>query len=106
MAGDDRGTSITKYVLTEQKNMGISLDILAADDHPVNQELVSLLVKKLGHQVELVSNGKEAFEALQRKAFALVLMGLSPEIRHQEHRDRRGRQTDHPRHRRWRGRRA
>ena len=74
VAGDDRGTSITKYVLTEQKNMGISLDILAADDHPVNQELISLLVKKLGHQVELVSNGKEAFEALQRKAFALVLM--------------------------------
>ena len=54
--------------------MGVSLNILAADDHPVNQELVSLLVKKLGHQVDLVSNGKEAFKALQHKAFALVLM--------------------------------
>jgi CheY-like chemotaxis protein len=74
IAGDDRGASITKHVLTEQNNIGVSLNILAADDHPVNQELVSLLVKKLGHQVELVSNGKEAFKALQHKAFALVLM--------------------------------
>jgi CheY-like chemotaxis protein len=61
-------------VITEENNTGVSLNILAADDHPVNQELVSLLVKKLGHQVELVSNGKEAFKALQDKAFALVLM--------------------------------
>ncbi|MDH3770085.1 MAG: response regulator, partial [Nitrospirota bacterium] len=74
ISGDDRGASITKHVLTEQNNLVVSLNILAADDHPVNQELVSLLVKKLGHQVELVSNGKEAFKALQQKAFALVLM--------------------------------
>ena len=74
ISGDDRGASITTQVLTEQTNQGVSLNILAADDHPVNQELVSLLVKKLGHQVDLVSNGKEAFKALQHKAFALVLM--------------------------------
>ena len=74
IAGDDRGPAITKHVATEQNNIVVSFNILAADDHSVNQELVSLLVKKLGHQVELVSNGKEAFKALQHKAFALVLM--------------------------------
>ncbi|UCH90536.1 MAG: response regulator, partial [Nitrospirota bacterium] len=74
ISGDDREASITSQVLTERNNLGASQNILAADDHPVNQELVSLLVKKLGHQVELVSNGKEALKALQRKNFALVLM--------------------------------
>jgi signal transduction histidine kinase/DNA-binding response OmpR family regulator len=74
ISGDDRGTSITKQLATEQNTMGVSQNILAADDHPVNQELVSLLVKKLGHHVELVSNGKEALKALQHKTFALVLM--------------------------------
>ncbi|MFA9562086.1 MAG: response regulator, partial [Nitrospirota bacterium] len=72
--GDDRGPFITKHVLSEQNNVGVSLNILVADDHIVNQQLVSLLVAKLGHQVELVSNGKEAYQALQHKAFALVLM--------------------------------
>ena len=72
--GDDRGPFITKHVLAEQNKVGVSLNILVADDHIVNQELTSLLVNKLGHQVFVVSNGKEAYQALQRKAFALVLM--------------------------------
>ena len=72
--GDDRGPFITKHVLSEQNNGDVSLDILVADDHLVNQELTSLLVNKLGHQVVVVSDGKEAYQAVQHKDFALVLM--------------------------------
>jgi signal transduction histidine kinase/CheY-like chemotaxis protein len=74
ISGDDRGPFITKHVVSEQSNGALSLKILVADDHIVNQELTSLLVKKLGHQVVVVSDGKEAYEALQHTAFALVLM--------------------------------
>ncbi|MFZ1747881.1 MAG: response regulator [Nitrospirales bacterium] len=48
--------------------------ILVADDHTVNQELASLLLHKLGHEVEVVSNGKAAIETLQKRPFALILM--------------------------------
>ncbi|MGP0594277.1 response regulator [Nitrospira sp. T9] len=48
--------------------------ILVADDHTVNQELASLLLHKLGHEVEMVSNGKTAIETLQKRPFALILM--------------------------------
>lgn len=48
--------------------------ILVADDHTVDQELASLLLHKLGHKVEVVSNGKAAIETLQKRPFALILM--------------------------------
>lgn len=48
--------------------------ILVADDHTVNQELAPLLLHKLGHKVEVVSNGKAAIETLQKRPFALILM--------------------------------
>ena len=74
ISGDDRGPFITKHRLSEQNNEGLSSKILIADDHTVNQELTSLLVNKLGHQVVVVSDGKEAYQALQNQTFALVLM--------------------------------
>ncbi|MCA9453089.1 MAG: response regulator [Nitrospira sp.] len=48
--------------------------ILVADDHTVNQELATLLLHKLGHEVEVVSNGRAAIATLQKRPFALILM--------------------------------
>ena len=36
--------------------------ILLAEDNPVNQKLADKLLTRAGHQVEVASNGKEAFE--------------------------------------------
>lgn len=48
--------------------------VLIAEDHPVNQQVVRSQVEKLGYQSEVVSNGREALLALNREAYALVLM--------------------------------
>jgi signal transduction histidine kinase/DNA-binding response OmpR family regulator len=48
--------------------------ILVAEDNPVNQKVIAAYLKKLGYQVRLTSNGKEAIEQLLREKFSLVLM--------------------------------
>ncbi len=48
--------------------------ILIAEDNPVNQRVASLQVERFGFQSDVVGNGEEALEALERLSYALVLM--------------------------------
>lgn len=47
---------------------------LVVDDIPVNQKLLIMYLKKMGLQVETACNGKEAFEMVKGKDFAVVFM--------------------------------
>ncbi len=51
-------------------------DILVAEDHPVNQQLIAALLKREGHKVTVVPNGERAVEAVQATAFDLILMDI------------------------------
>jgi signal transduction histidine kinase/ActR/RegA family two-component response regulator len=53
------------------------LRILVAEDHPVNRQLVGMLLDKLGHEAIFAVNGREAVERLQSSdGISLVLMDL------------------------------
>ena len=58
-----------------------SLNILLAEDNPVNQKLASRLLEKRGHHVTVVANGREAVERVQQESFDLILMDVQmPEM--------------------------
>jgi len=48
--------------------------ILLVEDAPINQELGRITLENLGCRVDAVWNGREALEAIERKAYDLVLM--------------------------------
>ncbi|MGI9486141.1 MAG: response regulator, partial [Geminicoccaceae bacterium] len=50
------------------------MNILLAEDNPVNQEIAVGLLESLDCAVAVVENGKEAVDAVTNKAFDLVLM--------------------------------
>jgi CheY-like chemotaxis protein len=57
------------------------LHILVAEDNVVNQRLIVRLLEKQGHTVMVAGNGKEAFDALRKETFDLVLMDIQmPEM--------------------------
>ncbi len=67
-------TLVTRHALIETRQQQSSARILVADDHVVNQQLASLLLQRLGHHVEVVCNGKDALDVLEKTPFDLVLM--------------------------------
>ena len=60
---------------------GRSLHILVAEDNNINQKLLSMLLAKTGHRVDMVGNGIEAVAAVMRVPYDLVLMDVQmPEM--------------------------
>ena len=48
--------------------------ILIAEDNLINRKVIERMVQKLGYRADLVSNGREALEALAQLPYGLVFM--------------------------------
>jgi PAS domain S-box-containing protein len=58
-----------------------TLQVLVAEDNQVNQLVATRILQKLGHQVTIVSNGRQAVSAVQNGNFDLVAMDVQmPEM--------------------------
>src|SRR5579862_4261413 len=69
---------ITRHTLAEARK---HLWVLLAEDNLVNRELASRTLRKRGHEVTAVENGKLAVEALEKQSFDVVLMDVQmPEM--------------------------
>ncbi len=72
---------VTRYSLQGDSPSIKSLQILLAEDNPINQKLAVRLLEKRGHRVTVVSSGKEALAALDRRSYDLALMDVQmPEM--------------------------
>ena len=59
----------------------IPLDILLAEDNPVNQKVVLRYLELMGYRADAVGNGLEAFHALRERNYHLVFMDVQmPEM--------------------------
>ena len=47
--------------------------VLVAEDNPINQALIAAQLDKLGYACDVVGNGKEALDALDRNDYALLI---------------------------------
>ena len=53
-----------------------SVRILVAEDNPVNQKYLSLMLARMGYQAKFCDNGQQALEAVVQAEFDLVLMDI------------------------------
>ena len=52
------------------------LQVLVAEDHPVNRQYMAALLENLGHEAHFTVNGQEAVQAARERHFDVVLMDL------------------------------
>jgi two-component system sensor histidine kinase/response regulator len=48
--------------------------ILVAEDNPVNQKVITLMLRNLGYACDVVADGAQAVAALRERSYAMVLM--------------------------------
>ncbi|MDQ2778665.1 MAG: ATP-binding protein [Pseudomonadota bacterium] len=53
-----------------------ALQVLVAEDHPVNRQYMAALLESMGHQAHFSANGQEALQAALGHRFDVVLMDL------------------------------
>jgi CheY-like chemotaxis protein len=53
-----------------------TLDVLVAEDHPVNRQYMAALLESMGHRAHFTTNGEEAVQAARERAFDVILMDL------------------------------
>ena len=74
----DAATLITRHSIAEERP---ELSILLAEDNPVNQAVAGMMLRKRGHHVEVVEDGRAAVDAVQRGDYDIVLMDIEmPEL--------------------------
>jgi CheY-like chemotaxis protein len=50
--------------------------VLLVEDHPINQKLATVLLQRMGFQVDLAKDGAEAVLAAESRAYDLILMDV------------------------------
>ncbi len=61
---------------SDDTRLARSLQVLVAEDHPVNRQYLAALLENLGHQAHFTTNGQEAVQAARARRFDVVLMDL------------------------------
>lgn len=78
---DDRSGIAGPSAGTGSDMAATSLRILVAEDNEVNQKVVTAILTRAGHRVDIVGNGIEAVSAVIRGSYDLVLMDVQmPEM--------------------------
>lgn len=86
----------SEHVVTGQFSR--SLSVLVAEDHVINQRVVRLALRKMGFHCTIVSNGREAVDAVATDDYDLVLMDCQMPVMDGYRATEKIRSTDKGRH--------
>jgi CheY-like chemotaxis protein len=64
---------VTRHTVRESRRQ---LRLLLAEGNPIHQQAAAALLRKRGHHVDIVGNGREAVDAVARERYDVVLMDL------------------------------
>jgi CheY-like chemotaxis protein len=68
-------------LLSEQFAERFPMNILIAEDNLINQKLITKVITKLGYQPQVVNNGNQVLEFIDREFFDIILMDVQmPEL--------------------------
>ncbi|HAD98629.1 MAG TPA: hypothetical protein DCG19_14555 [Cryomorphaceae bacterium] len=79
-------TEVKKEVVVPRKvyrptEIDPKLRILYAEDNPVNQKLLSMMMKTMGLDIDIAANGREAWEKARENHYHIILMDVQmPEM--------------------------
>jgi PAS domain S-box-containing protein len=68
--------AVTRPQTGEPAPPALPLRILVAEDNPVNQRVMTLVLERLGYTATMVGDGEEAVEAVREGDFDVVLMDI------------------------------
>jgi CheY-like chemotaxis protein len=77
-AGSAAALQTPRQMQTSQDAAGTAkpLRILVAEDHPVNQQIIRLMLERAGHRCDIAVNGIEAVAAVAAAPYDLLLMDV------------------------------
>ena len=73
-AGDDVREGVVRLQDYARRSAAKKLRVLAADDNPVNREVISKILERAGHTVTMVNDGEQALDALESERYDIVLL--------------------------------
>jgi CheY-like chemotaxis protein len=76
-----RGERIRKHEFDKALGQRLPLRVLVAEDVPVNQQMMRVMLARMGYVADFADNGREALRALERRPYDLIFMDMQmPEM--------------------------
>ncbi|MBD2178924.1 response regulator [Pseudanabaena sp. FACHB-1998] len=72
----DRSVEASLHLVNESSPESLPIKILLAEDNLVNQKVALRVLKHLGYQADVVTNGLEVIQAIASKTYDLILMDI------------------------------
>ena len=73
---DKTSILVTKEIKTEEIKEFDDIHVLVAEDNPINQKLIKIVLENFGLKVSMASNGEEAYELRKKENYDMIFMDI------------------------------
>lgn len=73
---DEEFAPVTHEIKTEETKTFDDIHVLVAEDNPINQKLIKIVLENFGLKVTMASNGEEAYELRKREKYDMIFMDI------------------------------